>query len=274
MSDAQAVRASWSIVLCFAFGGRPSPTPPTVALVSDMAVEPHHQAAEAFTQISDARVVRVGPSQPWPDAARPDVVVAVGDVADAAASRRWPDTPRASISMIGEAPSVAKMPDHGPPRLWSSAHTEPTCTAAQLRAVSGGDWIVVASPTDDDAQLLSDALDAELVRGTPAEIARTLRDRARPGGHIWIRGAAGMAIPEWLAFLGRMSRLGGPRIGFDLPGGARWGLPRWVRPDHLGVARSTEAWVDRVTGPRRGAPPPLTLETAPCRRTSSDPHHD
>jgi len=261
-------------MLCLLFGRRDPLPPPTVALVHREEVEAHRRAAQSFEAASHARVLHIDPEQPWPEARPPDVVVAVGGKADAAAQTRWPELPRASLLMFG-APPRTEVGTEPAPRLWVSAHTEPTCTARSLEAKvpNGGRWIVVATTDDEAAEALALALRGVLVAGHAGAVAKQLRARDLAGARVWVRAAPELAVPEWLTYLGRMTRLGHIEVGFDLPGGERFGLARWVEPDLEALGRHAATWADAIS--RRRHPDPLTVHPLPCLTPStSDRLHD
>lgn len=274
---------AWLLTLALVFGYRdPSGSAPlTVALVHRAEVQMHQTVVRSFVRHlddgADARVVELGPEQPWPDDRQPHVVVAIGPEADAAADARWPELPRASLLVFG-APPGRDDDEHAAsrgatPRFWASAHTEPRCSARALQATApeGRRWIVVADASDAEARPLARALDGVVVQGTTAgEIAKQLRARRIEGTRLWIRGAPGLAVPEWLEYLGRMQRIGALAVGFDLPGGARFGLSRWVEPDLAALGRDTAAWTASLTGRRR--PAQLTVYPLPCLKPPTSDH--
>lgn len=218
------------------------PEPPTIAVVHQPRLPDHRAALERIEDEHPGRVVAVRPGQPWPSVGRPEVVVALGDAADAEAQFRWPDRPRASLMMWGAAPEQVETA-----RLFTSAHPASACTSQALDKHGGAPWVVVAAPHDDGAPQLADALGAQLIVGDAAAAARGLRGKSLSDGlRVWVRGAEEIAVPEWLEFLGAMARLPDVAVGSDAPGLGRFGLANWVRADPVAAADDALSWVNQL----------------------------
>ena len=221
-------------------GGRSDP--PTIAVVHEPRVPDHRTALERIEAQHPGRVVAVRPGQPWPSAGRPEIVIALGDAADAEAEFRWPDRPRASLMMWGAPPTQVERA-----RLFASAHPQTSCTAEVLASRTGAPWIVVAAPHDETAADLAQALGGQLIVGDAAAAARGLRDKSLSDGlRIWVRGAEEIAVPEWLEFLGVMARLPRIFVGSDAPGLQRFGVATWVRVDPVATADDALEWVAKL----------------------------
>ena len=240
-------------------------------MVHDATVPLHVQVAEAGADAWRGPVTVVGPQQPWPQGAPPAAVLAVGDRAELYAKKRWNDVPRASLLQWGPAPERGVAP-----LGWSGVHTEAACTAEQLRdsVPPGGPWWILAGPHDEQAAQLAELLGATLVRGEAREVSRQMREASPDSARIWLRPSRELAIPAWLRFWGLSARLPHIQVGADLPGAARFGIARWVRPDPVRAGQGAAEWLEDQLPRRRRrgkTPPSVVLLPIPCATPSTHP---
>lgn len=233
------------------------PSVEVVAIIADPTIAAHQYTAETIASGISARPVLLSPGQRWELSVRPRVVVAIGDAAERDAAQRWPHPARASVLQWQLPATPPKSHLHVPARL------DPACSVEQLRERTGTTWIVMASPADEDAKLIANALDASLWQGDPAQLQRRLKTQPPTSPtSLLVRSDPTLAVAAWLAYLGYMDHLPAVAVGSDSPGFRRFGVQNWVAPDLDALAHNTISWVDRQLRSRRRQHLTLPL---PCK---------